>query len=222
MQKLQENLEKIQEKIRQSALKANRNPAEITLIAVTKTVSSAFVAKLIELGVKNIGENRVQDARDKKNTLSYDGISWHMIGHLQSNKVKTALETFDFFHSVDTLSLAQELSKRTNQTIPILLEVNASGEESKQGFAPECLEKNLQQILELPHLDVQGFMTMAPLTANQEICRACFKKLRILRDRFQLKHLSMGMSQDYEIAIEEGATMVRVGSALFEGCEEIV
>ncbi|NUM35438.1 MAG: YggS family pyridoxal phosphate-dependent enzyme [Candidatus Brocadiae bacterium] len=218
MQKLRENLQNVQKKIIQAALRANRDPSEISLVAVTKTVPSSFIEKLMELGVKNIGENRVQDARMKKDELAGHDVSWHLIGHLQRNKVKTALETFDFFHSVDTVALAKELSEKSSKSIPVLLEVNVSGEESKQGFAPEILEKSIENILSFPNLCVQGFMTMAPLTENQDVCRDCFRKLRELKDYFHFKHLSMGMSQDYEIAIEEGATMVRVGSALFEGC----
>ncbi len=226
-QQLQVNLQRVNEKIAQAAAKAGKNPQEITLVAVTKTVSAEIVQALISLGVQNIGENRVQDAQEKWEILhtAYPTIRWHMIGHLQRNKVKTALKIFDIIHSIDSLDLGDEIAERASVDIPILLEVNISREPNKHGFDPTHLQDEIEPMLRVPHLKIQGLMGMAPLTSDLEVCRQCFIELRQLKDqlnhayqgRLDLHHLSMGMSQDYEIAIEEGATIIRVGSALFDG-----
>lgn len=207
---------------------AGRKPEQVTLVAVTKQVTAEVIDALNELGIRHIGENRVQDGKAKKAACRHAGdLEWHLIGHLQSNKARHALDTFAMIHSLDSLELAQELSKRARRSIPVLLEVNVSGELSKDGFAPPALEHNLDALMALPHLQISGLMTMAPQTADMSVCRFCFRSLRELAQRLQEKYggrlllpqLSMGMSQDFEVAIEEGATLVRVGTALYTGLE---
>lgn len=220
MDNLKRNVETIEKNIEKAAKRSARKREDITLVSVTKTVNSTIIEKLIEYGMEHIGENRVQVAQEKKEELaSYKDITWHMIGNLQRNKVKKALELFDFFHSVESLKLANEIDKKATSPIPILLEVNVSGEESKRGFSERDLREAIGPILELPNVKVEGFMTMAPFTSDMSICRNCFVGLRkiaeTLRGEYKssMPHLSMGMTQDYEIAIEEGATIVRIGSA---------
>lgn len=229
LQRLQRNLAQIQTRIAQAAARAGRRPETITLVAVTKQVSAAVVDALLELGVRDIGENRVPDAQAKYRECAKSLTArWHMIGHLQRNKVKDGLAMFAMIHSVDTVALAQEIAARTRQPVPVLLEVNVSGEESKNGFRPEQLAVAVEQLLKLKLLAIQGLMTMAPQTSNLDVCRYCFRELAQsasrLRARYAaeltLMHLSMGMSQDFEVAIEEGATIVRIGTALLEGVTE--
>ncbi len=225
--KLRENLAEIQSRIAEAAFRSGRKAEEITFVAVTKTVDAKMIELLANLGIQHLGENRVQDAMIKSQVLSKLSLNWHLIGHLQKNKVKNCLKIFHWIHSVDSSELAREISQKATSKIPILLEVNISGEISKQGFSAVALEQELEQILQFPNICVQGLMTMAPLNATKDICRKCFSGLRELGQKFnrqyhgslQLQHLSMGMSQDYEVAIEEGATMVRIGSAIFHGLE---
>jgi pyridoxal phosphate enzyme (YggS family) len=196
--------------------RAGRQPGEVTLIGVSKTVSADAIAEAVAAGLEDLGENRVQEAAEKIEALSLRGITprWHLIGHLQSNKAKTAANLFAIIHSVDSFRLAQELSRRAGRTA-ILLEVNAAQEASKFGFAPTEVAPALSSIAALPHLDVQGLMTVAPLSDDPEAVRPVFRELRRLRDALGLRELSMGMTNDFEVAIEEGATMVRVGRAIF-------
>lgn len=189
-------------------------PAAVKLIVVTKNIPVESIQSVYELGCRDFGENRVQEALPKIEEMA-DDIRWHFIGTLQKNKVKKVVGRFDLIHSVDSFELAQEISKQGIDT-KILLQVNTSGEESKQGFSPGEIEKKLPLIQKLPFVQVQGLMTMAPLTENVAEIRSCFRSLRELRDRHGLQELSMGMSHDYMMAIEEGATMVRIGSAIFE------
>lgn len=189
-------------------------PAAVKLIVVTKNIPVKSIQSVYDLGCRDFGENRVQEALPKIEEMEKD-IHWHFIGTLQKNKVKKVIRRFDLIHSVDSFELAQEISKLGIDT-KILLQVNTSGEESKQGFSPGEIEKKLPLIQKLPFVQVQGLMTMAPLTENIAEIRACFRSLRELRDRHGLQELSMGMSHDYMMAIEEGATMVRIGSAIFE------
>jgi len=224
MDRLKNNVDEIRKHIVNAATKAGRDPAEVTVIAVTKTVKAPLIAMLSELGLQDIGENRIQATQEKQNQLTLPKISWHMIGHLQRNKVKLALPLFDLFHSVDSYRLAEEISQRSSKTTAILLQVNITGESTKYGFSIEELEQQLEKILDLPRLDIRGLMTMAPFTQDTHICRNCFRSLRQLKDRLnqqykgriKMHHLSMGMSQDYEVAVEEGATLVRIGSAFFQ------
>lgn len=218
-----ENLECVKKRIEQACARANRDPALVTLVAISKGHPPEAVNEAASSGVRIFGENKVQEAK-LKIPLCQSGVSWHLVGHLQTNKAKDAVELFDLIHSVDSLKLAQELSKRAQKIekkIPILVEVNVSGETSKFGYFPELLIGEIQSIAALPYLEVQGLMTMAPFTDNPEDTRPVFRKLRELKSRCEdilnqpLPHLSMGMSNDFEIAVEEGATLVRIGTAIF-------
>ncbi len=195
----------------------------VTLVVVTKGRSYEEVYSAYEEGARHFGENRVPEALEKISQLPSD-IHWHFIGSLQKNKVRKVLGHFDLIHSVDSLELAKkisEVSEEMGRTTSILLQANTSGEEAKHGYAPEQWISDFKALLRLPSLDVQGLMTMAPLTEDEDTIRRCFAGLRSLRDSLQdsfgrsLPHLSMGMSNDYRIAIEEGATLVRIGSAIF-------
>jgi pyridoxal phosphate enzyme (YggS family) len=190
-----------------------RIPAGVTLLAVTKTVPPEQVDAALNAGVTVFGENKLQEAKAKIPLVS-SRAHWHFIGHLQSNKARDAVELFELIHSVDSVKLAGELNKwadHAGKTQPILLEVNVAGEASKFGIKPEDLPAALAQIRELPRLEVHGLMTVPPVKDP----RPCFRRLRELRDAHGLRELSMGMSHDFEIAIEEGATIVRLGTAIF-------
>jgi pyridoxal phosphate enzyme (YggS family) len=201
---------------------------EITLVAVSKTKPASLIRIAHALGMTDFGENRVQDALPKIAELRHEGLAgirWHMIGHVQTNKVNKIIGSFDAVQSVDSLRLAQALNNHASELgvrLAILLQVNVSGEQSKEGMTPEETPELARQVLALPHLDVQGLMTIAPQVAHPEEARPVFQGLRVLRDqlREQLpasswQHLSMGMTDDYPIAIEEGATLVRIGRAIF-------
>jgi pyridoxal phosphate enzyme (YggS family) len=195
----------------------------VTLLAVTKTHPPELVAEAAKLGLTLFGENKVQEAKPKI-PLCPARLRWHMIGHLQSNKCRDAVELFELIQSVDSLPLAEELNKRAEQaakTVPILLEVNIVGEASKFGYKPEQLLLDLEKLNALPRLEIHGLMTVPPYSPLPEKVRPVFRRLGELREQCQqalgapLPHLSMGMSGDFEVAIEEGATIVRVGTALF-------
>jgi pyridoxal phosphate enzyme (YggS family) len=217
------NLASIRERIQAACSRANRNPDSVSLLAVTKTHSPEIVAQAAQLGLSLFGENKVQEAKAKI-LLCPDRLRWHMIGHLQTNKCRDAVELFDMIESVDSLHLAQEINKRADQaskTMRILLEVNAVGEASKFGYNPEQLLSDLPQLNALPRLEIHGLMTVPPYAPIPERGRPVFQQLRELKQKCEdalgapLPHLSMGMSGDFEVAIEEGATIVRIGSALF-------
>jgi len=211
-----DNITTVRARIAAACERAGRSPDEVTLIGVSKGVPADAIAEAVGAGLTDIGENRVQEAAAKIEALAARGITprWHLIGHLQTNKAKTAANLFAIIHSVDSLRLAQELSRRA-QRVGILLEVNAAQEASKFGFAPKEVAPALSSIAALPHLDVQGLMTVAPQANDPEAVRPVFRELRQLRDALGLRELSMGMTDDFEVAIEEGATMVRVGRAIF-------
>jgi hypothetical protein len=220
---LAESLDSIQQRIHAACERAGRTPASVTVLAVTKGQPPEVVAEAARLGLVFFGENKIQEARAKI-PLSPGKLRWHFIGHLQTNKCRDAVELFEMIQSVDSLHLAQEISKRADQaakTMPILLEVNLAGEASKFGYRPEKLEAELNQINALPRLEIHGLMTVPPWTANAEHVRPVFRQLRELKERAEqvlgapLPHLSMGMTGDFEVAIEEGATIVRIGTALF-------
>ena len=214
---LEENLRQLGLRITRAAQRANRTPAEITLIAVTKTIDPPLIKQAFEVGIRHFGENRVQEANSKMEQLStlQPPPIWHMVGHLQTNKAQKAVELFDMIQSVDSVRLAEALSRHSQRNIPILLEVNVFGEVSKFGFSPAEVSSAVEQIACLPFLEIRGLMTIAPLTGNPEEVRPVFRQLRLLRDSLGLEHLSMGMTDDFEVAIEEGATMVRIGRAIF-------
>ena len=225
MEIIKNNLEIINEKIKKAALKANRNPQEIKLVAVTKTATIEQIKEAISVGVKIIGENKVQEAKEKYQILSAD-IEWHLVGHLQTNKVKYAIEIFDLIHSVDSIKLAKEIDRRSLQfgmITNVLVEVNVSGEETKYGIKPEEVEPFLKEISEFSRTRVRGLMTIAPIAEDKEEVRPYFRKLRELFKEIKSKniknvkmdYLSMGMTEDFEVAVEEGANMVRIGRGIF-------
>ena len=218
------NINVIKKRIDKAAQRAGRDPLAIKLMAVTKTVEPERISKAIEAGLSMLGENYVQEAKDKIAIIG-DAAQWHMIGHLQTNKAKYAVKLFDYVHSVDRLELAQELDKRSgqiNRKLNVLIEVN-SGEQSKSGIEKTQALELVRQVAVLPNLVVRGLMTMAPYSDNPENSRPYFKALRELRDdirrsgiaRISMDELSMGMTDDFEVAIEEGATIIRIGRAIF-------
>ena len=217
------NLESLRQRIAAACARAGREPSSVALLAVTKTHPPETVAEAAKLGLTLFGENKVQEAKAKAPHCP-GHLRWHMIGHLQSNKCRDAVELFEMIQSVDSLHLAEELNKRAEQaskTMPILLEVNSGGEATKFGYAPQQLLADLPAINALARLEIHGLMTVPPWAANPEKVRPVFQQLRELKERCEqvlgapLPHLSMGMSGDFEVAIEEGATIVRLGTALF-------
>ena len=217
------NLEEIRRRMADAAQRAGRDPASVRLVAVSKTYPAEAVAAAAATGQRIFGESRVQESRDKIPACP-PGLEWHFIGHLQKNKVRQALPLFPFFHSIDSTALAGAIDRIAGETgvkAQGLLEVNVSGEETKHGFTPEELRAQFPTLSKLPHLRIRGLMTMAPYNENPEEARPVFRALRELRDELQstyqhpLPELSMGMSGDFEPAIEEGATLVRVGSSIF-------
>lgn len=235
MSDLQDNVRSVQERIAAAAARAGRDPDEITLVAVSKMQDLDTIRIAYELGLRHFGENRVGEAESKVSRLP-DDIVWHMIGHIQSRKAKRVIPIFKLIHSVDSVKLAQRLNRLAateEAPLPALIEVNVSGEASKYGFSADRWNQDREQreqllaafkeIVELPHLQVQGLMTMAPIVPDPEEARPVFARLRTLRDdlaaalpQAEWQHLSMGMTDDFEVAIEEGATLVRIGRAIFE------
>jgi pyridoxal phosphate enzyme (YggS family) len=235
---LPERLARVQMRIGEAARRSGRDPSDVLLVAVTKTHGVEVVQAAYEAGLRHFGENRVEEARDKiasANRLLPDPVTWHMIGHIQSRKASDVPPLFSWVHSVDRLKVARRLSESAHasgQRLNALLEINLSGEESKEGYnlsrwpgdqsQVSVLCQDVEAIAELPGLRIQGLMTMAPWTADAESVRPIFRQLSALRDflrgRFSAldwPHLSMGMSGDFEVAIEEGATMIRLGTVLF-------
>jgi PLP dependent protein len=220
---LAENLQSIRERITAACARANRKAEEVTLLAVSKGHPPDAVAALAGVGQLLFGENKVQEAKAKI-PLCPGKIRWHLIGHLQSNKCRDAVQLFDMIESVDSLALAAEINRmaeKAAKTIPILLEVNVAGESSKFGYKPEALLAEFAQINAFPRIEIHGLMTVPPYSPTPERSRPYFQQLRGLKNQCEkilgapLPHLSMGMSGDFEIAIEEGATLIRVGTALF-------
>lgn len=211
--------------IAQAAQRVGRTPEEITLVAVSKTRPVGLVKIAYNLGVTDFGENRVQEALPKITMFHPEGLRWHLVGHLQSNKASKVVGSFDCVQSVDSLHVAQSLNRHAGEhrkRLRVLLQVNISGEESKEGMSPARTVELVRQILALPHLEIQGLMTIAPLVQDPEEVRPVFRNLRLLRDQLRdelpecsWQHLSMGMTDDYIVAIEEGATIVRIGRAIF-------
>lgn len=217
-----QNIASVREKIAAAAARAGRDEREITLIAVTKMVDAQTASYAVEAGVQDVGENRVQEYRDKREKLDSQ-INVHFIGQLQRNKVKYIVSDVAYIHSVDRLSLAQEIARRAgqeNRRVNVLIEVAFDSDENRGGVAPEALRRLAFAVQALPRLNLCGLMCVAPLGATPQQTRDCFASLRRMRDTLEkeglhLPHLSMGMSGDYEIAIEEGATFVRVGTSIF-------
>jgi pyridoxal phosphate enzyme (YggS family) len=220
---LAENIATVQKRIAAACQRAQRNPDSITLLAVSKMHPPEIVSEAAKLGLTLFGENKVQEAKAKI-PLCPSRLRWHMLGHLQTNKCRDAVELFEMIQSVDSFHVAEEINKRAEQAskrMAILLEVNAGGEASKFGYQPEQLLADLPRLNQLPRLEVQGLMSIPPWTANPEKARPMFRHLRELKVKCEdvlgtsLPQLSMGMSGDFEVAIEEGATIVRIGTALF-------
>jgi PLP dependent protein len=219
--KVAENLIHIRQKVNNACQKVNRTPDEVKLIAVTKYVSIERANEAIEAGILNLGENRDDGLLAKWDVLG-DKSLWHFIGTLQTRKVKNIIDKVEYIHSLDRISLAEEINKRALKKIKCLLQVNVSGEESKHGLAPEDVTDFIKNLRPYENISIEGLMTMAPYTDDEEQLRACFRKLRELREQIKnldldfapCSELSMGMSNDFEIAIEEGATMIRIGTAL--------
>ena len=214
---IEANIREVQQRIARACERSHRSPGEVTLVAVTKNFEASIIRTAFDYGVRDFGENRVQEAEGKIVQLSdlKPDVTWHMVGHLQSNKAKTAVELFDIIHSADSMRLAEILSRRAQKPLPILLEVNVSGEATKGGFSVGELAAAVEEIRQFSNLRVMGLMTIAPLVAEPEEVRPVFRKLRELRDSLRLEHLSMGMTDDFEVAVEEGATMLRIGRAIF-------
>ncbi len=227
---LSERLASINQRIVAASARAGRSSSEVTLVGVTKTVAPAVIKTAIEAGLRALGENRVQEAATKiaelREVASRYDVRWQLIGHLQSNKARRAVEIFDVIQSVDSLKLAERLDNiagEVGKRLPVFIEVNLGGEESKSGVAPDQVLSLCEQIGKLSNLEIRGLMTVPPFLENPEEVRPFFRRLRELRDESrragivdrQFQELSMGMSNDFEVAIEEGATFVRVGTAIF-------
>lgn len=228
---IKDNLQRVRDEIARVCQEIGRNPSEITLVGVTKYSDAAKIKEAVEAGLRDIGENRVQEAQKKFPILDSLNVkvTRHLIGHLQSNKVKPALLYFDLIHSVDSFKLAVEIAKeaaKMNKTAEILLQVNIAEEAQKFGATKDEAAKLVDDVAQLAHLKICGFMTMAPFTEDKELIRTTFKGMRQLweqlrkdfagHERVSMKYLSMGMSQDYAIALEEGSNMLRIGTAIFK------
>ena len=217
MTDIRANLERVRERVAKAAERAGRSASDVLLIGVSKTVEVARIRQAIEAGVAALGENRVQEAKEKVAQIGRP-VPWHLIGHLQTNKVRDALELFDVIHSLDRLDLAKELDKRARargRTVAALVEVNLAGEASKGGVGPDGLGELLDAVAAMPAVKVRGLMAIPPEAKEPDDSRVWFRALRKLGERHGFSELSMGMSVDFEVAIEEGATMVRVGTAIF-------
>ena len=219
---VKERVKEVINEIQETALKSGRNPEEIRLLAATKSVPPERILEAIEAGIRIIGENYVQEAQ-KKYELIGSRVSWHMIGRLQTNKAKYAVRLFEMIHSLDSLKLAQELQKaaeKQGKKVKVMIQVNLSGEITKGGISPDKVKELSERVLEFPNLELIGLMTIPPYSENPEDSRPFFRKLRELKEKLNregipITELSMGMSNDFKVAIEEGATFVRIGTLIF-------
>jgi pyridoxal phosphate enzyme (YggS family) len=223
---ISENIEKIRQRIAFACEKAGRDTSEVTLLAVSKTFSGDQVREALLAGLVDIGENYVQELLKKKEQLAHEQVRWHFIGHLQSNKVKQVAEWIHLIHAVDSVELAAEINKRAakaQRNIEVLVEVNTTAESSKYGIQPEDTAEFVRKMAGFEHVSIAGLMTIGPFLPDPEGSRPMFRQLRLLRDELvgsgqgnvHMKHLSMGMTGDFEVAIQEGATIVRIGTAIF-------
>jgi len=214
---IEQNVRDIERRIAGACERAGRSTDEVTLVAVTKTIEVPAIEAAFNAGIRDFGENRVQEAKPKIEQLESlrAQLTWHMVGHLQTNKAKTAVDIFDIIHSVDSVRLAETLSRRSQKKMPVLIEVNVSAEATKTGFWLPEVDEAVRQIGRLPNIEIEGLMTIAPWVSETEKVRHVFRQLRQLRDALGFRHLSMGMTDDFEVAIEEGATLVRIGRAIF-------
>jgi pyridoxal phosphate enzyme (YggS family) len=215
MTEVRENCLRILERIHNAAAGSGRDPGSVRLIAVTKTVSPDRIREAAACGITDAGENRVQEALPKLQALSDLPLAWHFIGHLQTNKARKVAEAFDWVQSLDRVELAEKLNQTALKTLPVLIEVKLHDEPNKSGVDPTELEAFIAQFSRYERLQLRGLMAIPPLFDNPEHARPYFRRLRELGTQFALPELSMGMSGDFEVAIEEGATMVRIGTALF-------
>ena len=220
---ISENVQQVRQNMKQAYEKTDQKK-QVQLIGVTKSVSSEVAAELLAAGITALGENRPEGLTDKQTVLGREACEWHFIGTLQTRKVRQVIDRIDVLHSLDRLHLAEEINKRATQPVDWFVQVNVSGEESKQGIDPEDVHSFLHEVGQYPMVRVIGLMTMAPLTEDEQVLRSVFRSLRVLRDEVAARHLphapctelSMGMSSDYQIAIEEGATYVRIGTTLVQ------
>lgn len=222
---LSEKIQLVKENIAEAQKKSYDPEQEIHMIAVTKTIPTEVIQNAIHHGIVNLGENKVQELVTKFEAIGMES-QWHMIGHLQRNKVKYIVDKVSLIHSLDSVSLAKEINKKAgenNRKMEVLIQVNVSGEESKYGVDPASVYHFIEQLEPMKWVDIKGLMTMAPFTSNKQVTRDCFKRLFELKEKLEadkfehaeMKYLSMGMSNDYKIAVEEGSNMVRIGSAIF-------
>lgn len=217
MEDIRANLERVRERIAHAATRAHRRADEILLIGVSKTVEVERIRQAVAAGLPALGENRIQEARTKIGALGHP-VPWHLVGHLQTNKVTEALELFDVIQTIDRVELARECDRRARareRIVEALVEVNVANEPSKDGVAPDEVTGALDAIGGMEHVRVRGLMAIPPMVTDPEDARPWFRALRQLAERHRLPHLSMGMSADFEVAIEEGATMIRIGTAIF-------
>jgi pyridoxal phosphate enzyme (YggS family) len=230
-EQIRERLARVRQLIARAAERAGRNPEEITLIAVSKTFDPATIQQAVEAGARDLGENRVQEALEKVDKVKADNLRWHLIGHLQSNKARAAVRAFDMIHSVDSAELARRLDRiagEEGKRITVLIQVDLAGEATKSGADERLLPEIVEALDAAEHLDFRGLMTLPPFFESPEGTRPYFRRLRELIEglndgrphEHRLSELSMGMSHDFEVAIEEGATMVRVGTAIFGAREK--
>ena len=222
---VRERIEQVRRRIAEAAGRSGRDPNDVQLVAVTKSVAVYQIREALDAGLKVFGENRIQEAKGKVALLSSPSIQWHLVGHLQTNKSKLAVELFDLIHSLDSVKLAASMDRHgaaLRKQVRALIEVNLEGESDKSGLHESELLPLLQACRAYAHLTIEGLMAIPPFHRNPQDVRPYFRRLRLLRDRaadthpdFRLRHLSMGMSNDFEVAVEEGATLVRIGTAIF-------
>lgn len=224
MMDLRKNKDFVYEQVAQAASQAGRQVSDISIVAVTKYVDRHIAEQLVDLGVKHIGENRVDKFLDKYQALKGKDVTWHLIGSLQRRKVKDIINYVDYFHALDSVKLAAEIQKRADHTIKCFLQVNVSGEESKHGFAPEQVNEALEELASFDKLEIVGLMTMAPIDADEQELDEIFRQTNELRQELKERKiknmpfddLSMGMSRDFPIAISNGSTFVRIGTSFFK------
>ncbi|MBF8279492.1 MAG: yggS [candidate division NC10 bacterium] len=222
---VRERIEQVRRRIAEAAGRSGRDPNDVQLVAVTKSVAVSQIREALDAGLKVFGENRIQEAKGKVALLSSPSIQWHLVGTLQTNKSKLAVELFELIHSLDSVKLAASMDRHgaaLRKQVRALIEVNLEGESDKSGLHESELLPLLQACRAYAHLTIEGLMAIPPFHRNPQDVRPYFRRLRLLRDRaadthpdFRLRHLSMGMSNDFEVAIEEGATLVRIGTAIF-------
>jgi pyridoxal phosphate enzyme (YggS family) len=222
--RLRENIPRVLDAVEEAARRGGRGEGKVTVVAVTKAHPLEALEAALKVGIANLGENRIEELEEKSRLLGREAAIWHMVGHVQSRKAARAAEVSDLLHSLDTVKLGRKLSDSAGllcRRLPVLVQVNTSGEEVKSGFSQAEALEGIHELLELPGLDIRGLMTMGPLVDDEAVLRSTFARLRALQEQamelpgYQGRELSMGMTNDFELAVEEGSTMVRIGTALF-------